>query len=141
MRILWAALCQDVITSVAGRVVGIYNPLSAYIFEGRPPRSQTPYAIPGSQIHAVLMCYNDSDLQSDFSISAAFLPPTGSQFASGGDYFHGLQIAPGGRDIVHLLLAPLYYEVDGDYQVVFNAYTEEGQLNEFSTLIHISAKE
>ena len=139
MRILWAILCQDVIVSESGSVAGIFNPLSAYIFEGRPDISQTPYAIPNSQVHAVLMLYNDSDLQDEFSVSVAFLPPTGSKIASGGNYFHNFQIAPGQREIFHLALAPLYYEIDGDYEVVFNAFYKGGQLNDFTTLIDISA--
>lgn len=139
MRILWAILCHDVIISDSGSVAGIFNPLSAYIFEGRPDISQTPYEIPNSRIHAVLMLFNDSDLQDDFSVSVGFLPPTGSKIASGGNYFHHLLIAPGERKIFHLTLAPLYYEMDGDYEVVFNAYGKGGQLDEFSTLIHISA--
>lgn len=139
MRILWAILCQDVIVSNSGSVAGIFNPLPAYIFNGRPDFSQTPYAIPNSQIHAVLMFYNDSDLQDEFSVSVAFLPPTGSKIASGGNYFHHMRVAPGEREIFHLTLAPLYYEIDGDYEVVFNAYYKGGQLNDFTTLIHISA--
>ena len=139
MRILWAVLCQDVITSDNDHVSGIFNPLTTYNFEGKPARTQTPYAIPGSRIHAVLMCHNDGDLQRDFSISVGFLPPTGSQIASGGEYFHGLQIDPGGLKVFHLSLEPLYYEVDGLYRVMFNAYTGGEQLHDFTTIIYINA--
>ena len=139
MRILWAVLCQDVFTSDAGDVEGIFNPLSAYVFEGKPDISQTPYAIPNSLIHAVLMCYNDSHLEGEFSVSVGFLPPTGSKIASGGGYFHHLRVEPGSRAIFQFALSPLYYESDGDYEVVFAAYTEGGQLDDFTTLIRISA--
>ena len=140
MRILWAVLCQDVFTSDDGGVEGMFNPLSTYVFEGKPDISQTPYAIPNSLIHAVLMCFNDSNLDGDFSISVGFLPPTGSKIASGGGYFHRLRVEPGGHAIFQLTLAPLYYEVDGDYEVAFAAYTEGGQLDNFSTVLHISAQ-
>lgn len=140
MRILWAMLCQDVVTSPDDHIIGIYNPLSAFIFDGKPDVSQTPYEIPGTQIHAVLMCYNDSEWSGTFSISVAFMPPTGSRMASGGERFHNLEIEPGGREIFHLTL-PLYYEVDGDYTVVFSAYKEGGDFGEFETLLHISGLE
>lgn len=139
MRILWAVLCEHVIVSENGDLAGMYNPLSAYIFRGKPEVRQTPYEIPASHIHVVLMCYNETNLDGEFSISVSFLPPTGSQIASGGAYYHGLRIVPGGREVFHFDVAPLYYEVDGDYEVKVNAYKGGQQLGHFTTLIHISA--
>lgn len=139
MRILWAVICEHVIVSEDGDLAGMYNPLSAYVFQGKPRVSQTPYEIPDSHIHVVLMCYNQDNIDEEFSISVSFLPPTGSQIASGGAYYHGLRVAPGGRELFQFEVSPLYYEVDGDYEVKVNAFKGGQQLGQFSTLLHISA--